>query len=197
MQNQRRLVADCKHRSLGKAVSVPFPAVTAPHIEERNASFAYPEEVIWWRPSHNSLLWESTCEAGLCFTPLLWEAALQLQSTLRSQHPIIQLHIQHACSYVESNFVSQMNFFFFNETEVDKHGYQRGKWGWVRDKSGAWHKHLHPTIHKRDNQQGPTVWHRELYSIFCDKLDEKSIWKRMSIRMTESLSCTPETNTTL
>ena len=109
------------------------------------------------------------------FTPLLWEAALQLRSTLRSQHRIIQLHIQHACSYVESNFVSQMNF-FLNETDTDKHGYQRGKWGWVRDKSGAWHKHLHPTIHKRDNQQGPTVWHRELYSIFCDKLDEKSIW---------------------
>lgn len=137
MQNQRRLVADCKHRSLGKAVSVPFPAirwpkVTAPHVEEINTSFAYSEEVIWWRPSHNSLLWESTCEAGLCFTPLLWEAALQLQSTLRLQHPIIQLHIQHACSYVESNFVSQMNFFFFMKqkwTNMVTKGESEGGWG--------------------------------------------------------------------
>ena len=131
MQNQRRLVADCKHRSLGKAVPVPFPAVTAPHVEERNASFAYPEEVIWGRPSHNSLLWEGTCEAGLCFTPLLWEAALQLQSTLRSQHPIIQLHIQHACSYMESNFVSQMNFFFLMKqkwTNTVTKGESEGGW---------------------------------------------------------------------
>ena len=57
----------------------------------------------------------------------------------------------------------------------------------------------HTTICKTDNQQGPTVQHRELYSIFCDNLYEKRILKRMNTcgRLIESLCCTPETNTTL
>ena len=180
MQNQRRLVADCKHRSLGKAVSVPFPGirwpkVTAPHVQERNAPFAYSEEVIWWRPSHNSLLWESTCEAGLCL-PRCFEKQ-PCNCDLRSGHNIVSYnYIYNMPAHMWNLILYRKWTFFLNETDTDKHGYQRGKWGWVRGKSGAWHKHLHPTIHKRDNQQGPTVWHRELYSIFCDKLDEKSIW---------------------
>ena len=36
------------------------------------------------------------------------------------------------------------------------YGYQRGNVG-GRDKSGAWDEHMHITIHKIDNQQGPTV----------------------------------------
>ena len=50
-----------------------------------------------------------------------------------------------------------------------------------------------------DNQQGPTVEQRELYSMFCNNLNGKRIWKRMDICIciTESLCCTPETNTTL
>ena len=44
-----------------------------------------------------------------------------------------------------------------------------------RDKSGAWGEHTHTTIHKTDNQQGPTVQHREIYPIFCDNLYEKRI----------------------
>ena len=36
-----------------------------------------------------------------------------------------------------------------------------------RDKSGAWDEHIDP-YYKTDNPQGPTVHHRELYSIFCD-----------------------------
>ena len=32
-----------------------------------------------------------------------------------------------------------------------------------------------------DKQQGPTVEHRELYSISCDKPSWKTIWKRMCV----------------
>ena len=31
----------------------------------------------------------------------------------------------------------------------------------------------HTTIHKTDNQEGPPVQNRELYSVFCDNLPEK------------------------
>ena len=57
----------------------------------------------------------------------------------------------------------------------------------------------HTAIFKLDNQQGPTVQHRELCSIFCNNLIGKRIWKRIHICIciTESLCCTPETNTTL
>ena len=44
-----------------------------------------------------------------------------------------------------------------------------------RDKSGAWDEHIHTTVYKIDNQQGPTVEHRELYSIFCNNLNGKRI----------------------
>ena len=36
------------------------------------------------------------------------------------------------------------------------YGYQRGNMV-GRDKLGAWDWHIHTTIHKIDNQQGPTV----------------------------------------
>ena len=50
-----------------------------------------------------------------------------------------------------------------------------------------------------DNQQGPTVGHREFYSILCNHLNGKRIWKRIDtcIFITVSLCCTPKTNTTL
>ena len=50
-----------------------------------------------------------------------------------------------------------------------------------------------------DNQQGPTVQHKELCSILCNNLNGRRIWKRIDTRtyITESLCCTPETNTTL
>ena len=48
-------------------------------------------------------------------------------------------------------------------------GYQRGgRWG-GRDKLGVWDQQIH-TVYKIDKQQGPTVQHRELYSIFYNKL---------------------------
>ena len=36
------------------------------------------------------------------------------------------------------------------------YGYQRGNMR-GRDKSGSWDEHIHTTIYKTDNQQGPTV----------------------------------------
>ena len=48
------------------------------------------------------------------------------------------------------------------------YGFQRGKvWG-GEDKSGGWDGRKHAAVDKTDNQQGPTVWHRELSSILCD-----------------------------
>ena len=48
------------------------------------------------------------------------------------------------------------------------YGYQRGKGG--RDKLEVWDQQIHTTIYKTGKQQGPTVQHRELYSIFCNNL---------------------------
>ena len=50
-----------------------------------------------------------------------------------------------------------------------------------------------------DNEQEPTVHHRELCSMFFGSLDERGIWVRMGtcICMAESLHCPPETITTL
>ena len=55
------------------------------------------------------------------------------------------------------------------------HGYQRGNVGGGNGKLGAWDEHIHTTVYKTDNQRGPTVQHREVYSIFCDNLYEKRI----------------------
>ena len=44
----------------------------------------------------------------------------------------------------------------------------QGKGG--MDALGVWDYHIHTTIYKIDNQQGPTVRHTELCSIFCDNL---------------------------
>ena len=49
-----------------------------------------------------------------------------------------------------------------------------------RDKRGVGDQHIHSSIYKIDNQQGPTVQHRGLYSIFCDNLHEKRIHKRIN-----------------
>ena len=39
---------------------------------------------------------------------------------------------------------------------TDFHNHQRGKVG-GRDKLGVWDEHIHATIYKIGNQQGPTV----------------------------------------
>ena len=50
-----------------------------------------------------------------------------------------------------------------------------------------------------DNQQGPTVWHRELCSMLSGSLDRRGAWGRTDtcICMAESLCYPPETITTL
>ena len=48
-------------------------------------------------------------------------------------------------------------------------GYQSGNVG-GKDKLGVWDKHIHIAINKIDNQQGPTVYHRELYAIICNNV---------------------------
>ena len=50
-----------------------------------------------------------------------------------------------------------------------------------------------------NNQQGPTVQHRELCPILCGSLDGRGVWEGMNrcICMAESLCCSPETITAL
>ena len=50
-----------------------------------------------------------------------------------------------------------------------------------------------------ENQKGPAVRHRDLCSMFCGSLDGRGVWRRMDTctRVAESLSCPPETITTL
>ena len=50
-----------------------------------------------------------------------------------------------------------------------------------------------------DDQQGPTVEHRELYSAFYNYLTGRRIWERIDTCTckTESFCCTPETKTAL
>ena len=47
-----------------------------------------------------------------------------------------------------------------------------------KDSLGVWDGHVHTAIFKMDHQQGPTVEHRELCSMFCDRLDGKGVWGR-------------------
>ena len=50
-----------------------------------------------------------------------------------------------------------------------------------------------------DTEQGPIVQDMELCSILCARLDGREVWGRMDtcVRMTESLSLSPEVITTL
>ena len=41
--------------------------------------------------------------------------------------------------------------------------------------------HIHTTVYKIGNQRGPTVEHRELYSILCNNLYGKRTWKTIDI----------------
>ena len=61
----------------------------------------------------------------------------------------------------------------------------------------VWDPHVHTAIFKMDNQQGPTVKHRELCSMLCGSLDGKGVWRTMDtcICMAESFCCPPETVT--
>ena len=59
--------------------------------------------------------------------------------------------------------------------------------------------HVHTAIFEMDNQQGPTVSHRELCSMLWGSLDGREVWGRMDtcICVAESLHHSPETITLL
>ena len=44
-----------------------------------------------------------------------------------------------------------------------------------KDSYGVWDGHVHTAVFKMDNQQGPTVLHRELCSMLCGSLDGKGV----------------------
>ena len=46
-----------------------------------------------------------------------------------------------------------------------------------RDSLGVWDGHRYTAVFKMDNQEGPTVEHRELCSILCNNLNGKRIGK--------------------
>ena len=64
-----------------------------------------------------------------------------------------------------------------------------------KDRLAVWDWCVHTAIFKTGNQQGLPVQHRELCSIFFNKLNGEKIWKRIDtcICITESLCYTPET----
>ena len=45
-----------------------------------------------------------------------------------------------------------------------------------RDRYGIWDGHTHTAICERDDQQGPSVEHRELCSMLYSSLDERGVW---------------------
>ena len=61
------------------------------------------------------------------------------------------------------------------ETETDSETQKTNLWlpkgkGDGRDKLGVWDQQIYTVVNKIDKQQGPTVQHRELYSISCNNL---------------------------
>ena len=55
------------------------------------------------------------------------------------------------------------------QTDIeDKLTITKGERGWGRDKVGVWDQQIQATVYEID-KQGPTVQHRELYSISCNK----------------------------
>ena len=58
--------------------------------------------------------------------------------------------------------------------------YQR-RTGGGRDKLGVRDSHMPATTYEIDNQQGSTVEHKKLYSLFSNKLYGEIIWKRMAV----------------
>ena len=58
---------------------------------------------------------------------------------------------------------------------------------------------MHTAIFKMDNQQGPTVQHREFCPMLCGSLDGRGLWERMDtcVSIAEALHCSPESITLL
>ena len=80
---------------------------------------------------------------------------------------------------------------------LPEQGYSYCREGWGVET--GWDGHVHSTIFKTDNQQGPTVLYMELCSVLCGSLDGKGAWRRMGtyICMAESLCYAPQPITTL
>ena len=43
--------------------------------------------------------------------------------------------------------------------------------------------HTHTLLYPGDNRQGPSVEHRELYSVLCDSLRGERVWERRNTRL--------------
>ena len=56
-----------------------------------------------------------------------------------------------------------------NHRHREQTGGCQGGGGWGRDGVGGWGQQMQAFIYRMDKQQGPTVWHRELYSIPYDE----------------------------
>ena len=58
---------------------------------------------------------------------------------------------------------------------------------------------IYTALFKMGSQQGSTIQHRELCSVFCGSLDGRGVWGKMNgcVCMAESLCCPSETITTL
>ena len=87
-----------------------------------------------------------------------------------------------------------------NETEADSQTWKMNlRVREDRDSPGVWDGCVPTAIFKMENQQGPTVQPGEPCSRLCNNVNGKIIWKNIYtyICLTESLCCTPETNTTL
>ena len=52
---------------------------------------------------------------------------------------------------------------------IGQTGDYQGGGGWGREGLGVWDQQIQTITYIMDKQQGPTVEHRELYSISCDK----------------------------
>jgi len=86
--------------------------------------------------------------------------------------------------FYETKANSQME----NRCVVSKHGVE----GRARGSLGAWDEQVQTLTYRMDTQ-GPTVEHRELYSVSCDKPQ----WERIYTCITQSLCCTAKLKHTL
>ena len=91
----------------------------------------------------------------------------KLPLTATRESPWAAVKIQHS-HYKEKEIVSQ--------TEKTNWWLPKGRCGWERGKLGIWDQQT--TLNKIDKQQGFTVQHRDFYSIFCNTLSWKRIWRK-------------------
>ena len=78
-------------------------------------------------------------------------------------------HLKFFFNYINELFIKQKQTYRYRK---QTYGYQTGNME-GRDESVTCNEHTHTTtMDKVDNQQGPTVQHRERYSIFCNDLQK-------------------------